>query len=89
MTLSNSCQHECQHEYMHICVCIYIYIYMYIYIYVYMYIYVYICVCVCVFSIFIWYLCGIHIELRFFLSIEKVAPSGIRSYNLVLTVHIL
>ena len=81
MTLSNSCQHECQHEYMHICV--------YIYICIYMYIYVYMCVCVCVFSIFIWYLCGIHIELRFFLSIEKVAPSGIRSYNLVLTVHIL
>ena len=56
---------------------------MYIYIYVYMYIYV------CVFSIFIWYLCGIHIELRFFLSIEKVVPSGIQSYSLVLTVHIL
>ena len=57
----------------------------------YVYIYMYICIymCVCVFSIFIWYLCGIHIELRFFLSIKKVVPSGIQSYSLVLTVHIL
>ena len=30
---------------------------------------------------------GIHFELRFFDSIYKVSPSGIRTHDLVLTVH--
>ena len=32
---------------------------------------------------------GIHFELRFFDSIWKVGPSGIRTNDLVLTVHTL
>ena len=32
---------------------------------------------------------GIHFELRFFDSIYKVGPSGIRTHDLVLTVHTL
>ena len=33
------------------------------------------------------YIYGIHFELRFFDSIKKVGPSGIRTHDLVLTVH--
>ena len=42
-------------------------------IYIYIYIYIY----------------GIYFELRFFDSIQKVGPSGIRTHNLMLTVHTL
>ena len=59
---------------MYICVCVYIYIYIYIYIwYIYM-LYIYM---------------ALIFELRFFNSIQKVGPSGIRTHNLVLTVHML
>ena len=47
--------------------------------YMYMYMYMYICI----------YICGIHYELRFFDSIQKVGPTRIRAHDLVLTVHSL
>ena len=57
-------------------------LYIFIYIYI-LYIYIYVCVCVCM------YIYGIHFELRFFDSIEKVGPSGIRNHDLVHIVHTL
>ena len=35
------------------------------------------------------YIYGIYFELRLFDSIQKVGPSGIRTHNLMLTVHTL
>ena len=35
------------------------------------------------------YIYGIYFELSFFTSIKKVGPSGIRTHDIVLTVHTL
>ena len=59
---------------MYMCVCVCVYIYIYIYM---VYIYV-----VYIYMAFIF-------ELRFFNSIQKVGPSGIRTHNLVLTMNML
>ena len=50
----------------------------------------YIYMCVCVYYIYIYiYIYGIHFDLRFFDSIQKVGPSGIRTNDLVVTVYTL
>ena len=50
--------------------------------------YIYMCVCVCVLYIYI-YIYGIHFDLRFFDSIQKVGPGGIQTHDPVVTVHTL